>query len=194
MKINKTNFKFSSLTKRGDTKYIVLHHRAGDGDAISIHKEHLNLSYSGIGYHFYIRKNGQVYSGRPVDMTGAHAKGYNSSSVGICFEGNFENEKVSDEQKISGRELIKNLKEKYPMAKVVCHRDLNPTLCPGKNFEKGDFMTEELTSVNDIVWELSHRNIITDKALWLKKLEEDTDSYWLARKCLNYIRGIQGER
>lgn len=47
--------------------------------------------------------------------------------------------------------------------------------------------TTELTSVNDIVWELANRGIITDKALWLKKLEEDKNAYWLARKCANYI-------
>ena len=46
----------------------------------------------------------------------------------------------------------------------------------------------ELTTVNDIVWELAHRDIISDSALWLKKLEEDTNSYWLARKTANYLR------
>ena len=45
----------------------------------------------------------------------------------------------------------------------------------------------ELTSVNDIVWELANRGIISDKDLWLKKLEEDKNAYWLARKCANYI-------
>lgn len=45
----------------------------------------------------------------------------------------------------------------------------------------------ELTTVNDIVWELANRGIITDKNLWLKKLQNDTNSYWLARKCVNYI-------
>lgn len=45
----------------------------------------------------------------------------------------------------------------------------------------------ELTTVNDIVWELAHRGIITDKALWLKKLETDTNSYWLARKIVKYL-------
>ena len=46
----------------------------------------------------------------------------------------------------------------------------------------------ELTTVNDIVWELAHRGIISDSDLWLKKLEEDTNSYWLARKTANYLR------
>ena len=44
-----------------------------------------------------------------------------------------------------------------------------------------------LTSVNDIVWELEHRGIITDKELWLKKLEEDKNAYWLAKKMTDYI-------
>ena len=48
----------------------------------------------------------------------------------------------------------------------------------------------ELTSVNDIVWELAERGIIIDKALWLEKLETDKNAYWLARKCLNHIRGL----
>ena len=46
----------------------------------------------------------------------------------------------------------------------------------------------ELTTVNDIVWELAFRGIITDKELWLKKLNEDTNSYWLARKTLKYLQ------
>ena len=41
---------------------------------------------------------------------------------------------------------------------------------------------KKLTTVNDIVWELSHRGIITATDLWLKKLKEDTNAYWLARK------------
>lgn len=46
----------------------------------------------------------------------------------------------------------------------------------------------ELESVNDIVWELSHRGILTQKDFWLKKLQNDTNSYWMARKCCDYIR------
>ena len=46
----------------------------------------------------------------------------------------------------------------------------------------------ELESINDIVWELEHRGILTQKDYWLKKLKNDTNSYWLARKCCDYIR------
>lgn len=44
---------------------------------------------------------------------------------------------------------------------------------------------KELESVNDIVWELHNRGIITDKELWLKKLTADKDMYWFAYKVCN---------
>ena len=44
----------------------------------------------------------------------------------------------------------------------------------------------ELTTVNDIVWELAHRGILTDKQYWLKKLAEDKNVYCLAKNMANY--------
>ena len=52
----------------------------------------------------------------------------------------------------------------------------------------GDDEMQELTEVNDIVWEFAHRGIITDKELWLEKLQADKNSYWLARKALHALR------
>jgi hypothetical protein len=52
------------------------------------------------------------------------------------------------------------------------------------------YAKKELTTVNDIVWELNHRGIISDTALWLKKLEEDQNAYWLARKTVNYLANM----
>lgn len=49
----------------------------------------------------------------------------------------------------------------------------------------------DLTSINDIVWELEHRGILTQKEYWLQKLTQDKNSYWLARKCCNYIRNAE---
>ena len=47
---------------------------------------------------------------------------------------------------------------------------------------------KELTEVNDIVWEFAHRGIISDSDLWVEKLQQDTNAYWLARKALNFMR------
>jgi hypothetical protein len=49
-------------------------------------------------------------------------------------------------------------------------------------------LSTELTSVNDIVWELAHRGIVSDKELWLNKLEQDQNVYWLARKTVKYLQ------
>ncbi|MDY3927959.1 MAG: hypothetical protein SOZ34_01180 [Clostridia bacterium] len=46
----------------------------------------------------------------------------------------------------------------------------------------------ELTEVNDIVWELAHMDIISDSDLWVDKLQKDNNAYWLARKALYFIR------
>ena len=47
---------------------------------------------------------------------------------------------------------------------------------------------EELFEINDIVWELCARGIISDKALWLEKLKQDTNAYWLAQKTIKFLR------
>ena len=49
--------------------------------------DHLRRGFSGAGYHFYIRKNGDIKTTRPIEKIGAHARGYNAQSIGICYEG-----------------------------------------------------------------------------------------------------------
>lgn len=180
----------SALTVRSSTKYIIVHHAAASkASADDIHKIHLGKGWAGIGYHFYVRKDGSVYQGRPTDKVGAHTTGYNSQSVGICFEGNFESETMSEVQKKAGQELILYLKSIYPKAEIKRHRDFNPTACPGKNFPFDEISKgtpkKSLTTVNDIVWELNYRGIISNTSLWLKKLEADENAYWLANKAAN---------
>ena len=135
MKVNKSKFWWNGqLVTRQKTNYIILHHRAGDGDVMSIHEDHLNKGWSGIGYHFYIRKDGTIWQGRPIDKFGSHALDYNGESVGVCFEGNYESETMADVQIKSGKELVSYLKELYPNAVVGYHKEHCATACPGKNF------------------------------------------------------------
>lgn len=135
MNIIQKVFKFAQqLITRKKTDFIILHHRAGNGDVESIHKEHLDKGWAGIGYNFYVRKNGQVFQGRPIDKVGSHCPNYNSISVGICFEGNFDVEKMNDIQFKSGVELLKYIKSIYKQTQTKGHRELYATACPGKNF------------------------------------------------------------
>ena len=114
---------------------IILHHAAATTcTAQQIHSWHIANGWAGIGYHYFVRKNGTIYKGRPDDMVGAHAGNNNSDSIGICFEGNFDKEQMNDTQKEIGRQLVAELKEKYSIEKIQKHSDVNATGCPGKNF------------------------------------------------------------
>ena len=48
---------------------------------------HRRRGMNGPGYHFYIRKNGDIKTTRPIEKIGAHARGHNAQSIGICYEG-----------------------------------------------------------------------------------------------------------
>ena len=66
---------------------------------------------------------------RPEDQVGAHVKGFNRESIGICYEGGIaEDGKHEDtrtaEQVVTMHHLLVELKKKYPGAKIVGHRDL----------------------------------------------------------------------
>ena len=76
----------------------------------------------------------------------------------------------------------------------VCKKSYYNSKLPGTKFIRPNYASveisksPELTSVNDIVWELHNRGIISEVDKWLNKLQSDTDSYWLARKTCKYIR------
>lgn len=138
MNIIETNLNFNGLTKRERTVRIILHHSGTNilQTIETIHNYHKSLKWAGIGYHFYVRKDGSIYRGRPEDVIGAHAQGdrANYDSIGICFEGNFDVEKMKVEQQEAGKELVAYLKNKYGIDRVQAHREVNSTSCPGMNF------------------------------------------------------------
>lgn len=123
-----------TLQKRSKTDMILLHHAVYNGDVEGIDRIHKNKGWTCIGYHFYVRKDGSIYRGRKEDTVGAHAYGSNYTSIGICAEGNFETDTMSVEQKNSIIELVNYLKNKYGITKVLRHKDVNATACPGKNY------------------------------------------------------------
>ena len=118
--------------KRGSTVYLILHHAAAkSASPDDIHSWHLARGWAGIAYHYYVRKDGSVWRGRPEDWAGAHTEGQNSRSIGVCFEGNFNEESMSYVQAAAGSELVAELCTRYPGLKAVCHRDVDVTACPG---------------------------------------------------------------
>jgi len=140
MNIIKTNLQFNSnYTTRAisSMKRIILHNSGVSvlQSVETIHNYHKNTrGYAGIGYHLYVRKDGSIYEGRPLEMVGAHAYGSNSDSIGICAEGNFNEETMSDIQKNALKELVSYLKEKYNISVVQGHKEVCNTSCPGANY------------------------------------------------------------
>ena len=85
----------------------------------------------GIGYHYVIRRNGEVEEGRPEYMVGAHCVNHSSHSIGVCYEGGLDirgqpADTRTEEQRKAMRQLLEELHGRYPRALIVGHHDLNP--------------------------------------------------------------------
>lgn len=119
---------------RRQTNYIVVHCSAtgpnADIGADEIDQMHKNRGWNGIGYHAVIRRSGVVEFGRPFDDTGAHVKGHNFQSVGVCLVGGVDItgpvKNFTIPQMDSLRALVTTLVYAYPGAIVLGHRDLSP--------------------------------------------------------------------
>lgn len=88
-------------------------------------KEHQRRGFRTVGYHFIIDVDGVLHEGRSEYEVGAHVKGWNSKSLGICMIGL---DRFTSEQWSSLYQLVTQLEKKYKNARVVGHRDLSPDL------------------------------------------------------------------
>ena len=98
---------------------------------------HRARGFNGIGYHYYITRDGQLHLTRSETVTGAHAKGYNTHSIGICYEGGLDEhgnpaDTRTPAQRYTLLILLRALRIDYPDARIVGHRNLPGvrTACP----------------------------------------------------------------
>ena len=122
------------MAKRKETKYIAVHCAATpDGMDIGvkeIDRWHRAKGFLKVGYHFVVRRGGQLEIGRDEDEIGAHVQGYNAVSIGVCLVGGVDADDVSKaennftkEQFSTLRTLLERLQIQYPDAEVLGHRD-----------------------------------------------------------------------
>ena len=109
-----------------------------DVDAETIDRWHRERGGLKIGYHYVIKRDGTVETGRELEEVGAHAKGHNAISVGICLigglsEDNEPENNFTDEQWDALGTLVDSLKAKYPEASVIGHNDVSDKACPTFN-------------------------------------------------------------
>ena len=119
-------------------KLLVVHcsdtNNGEDLSAFDIHKMHLNFGWDGIGYHKVICRSGKIENGRPEYWMGAHVKGKNDVSLGVCLIGRDDFTKL---QFSSLEAVLREWKSLYPDAKILGHRDTGNTSKTCPNFDIG---------------------------------------------------------
>jgi N-acetylmuramoyl-L-alanine amidase len=124
---------------RQTTDYIAIHCSATrpsqDIGVADIRRWHLAQGWVDVGYHFVIRRDGTLETGRPAHVYGAHVAGFNDKSIGICLVGgvsenniNVPEENFTIAQFATLEWLVWGLNFRYPDATCQGHRDF-----PGVN-------------------------------------------------------------
>ncbi len=114
-----------------------------DVGAEDIRRWHRAQGWRDIGYHWVVRLDGTVEPGRDESQPGAHVAGHNERSIGVCYaggvsaDGHTPADTRTEAQKASLRALVARLRSRYPAARVVGHRDLDPSkACPSFDAKK----------------------------------------------------------
>ena len=107
-----------------------------DYTVADITRWHKQRGFTTIGYHYVIYRDGSLHVGRDVNLVGAHCTNHNAHSIGICYIGGCKTDGISpkdtrtDAQKTALVALLKDLRRKYPYAKIHGHRDFANKACP----------------------------------------------------------------
>lgn len=118
-----------------------------DIGAKEIRRWHKNKGWSDIGYHDVIRRNGKTEKGRDYNRIGAHVKGWNRRSLGVCLVGGVDeyNEpeaNFTDEQWESLERYCRAVKAQINGIVIAGHNEYAPKACPSF------YVPEWLQSVN----------------------------------------------
>lgn len=100
-------------------------------------QDHIARGFKTIGYHFYIRRDGTIHKGRPIELIGSHVQGHNKTTIGICYEGGLgKNAKPKDTRTEAQKksiiyvleEILHEVKESQAIEgiEIKGHRDYSP--------------------------------------------------------------------
>ncbi len=103
--------------------------------AADIRAWHIARGFADIGYHYIIALDGTVEPGRDISIAGAHARGYNANSVGVCYVGGLDaSGNPADTRTAAQRQallsVLRDLKSRFPDARIIGHRDVAAKACP----------------------------------------------------------------
>jgi len=184
-----------------EPEFIVIHNTANDASAekeVAFMLSNDNF----ISFHVAVDDK-KIIKAIPFNRNAWHAgdgdkgKGNRKGiAIEICFSKSGGDRFLKAEENAAEFVALVLKQHGWGIDRVKKHQDFSEKYCPHRTLDMGwerflkkveSYMQTELTTVNDIVWELANRGIITDKNLWLKKFQADEDAYWLAKKCVNYI-------
>lgn len=100
----------------------------------AIRDNHVARGWADIGYHFAIDPAGRIWEARPLTLQGAHVRGHNEHNLGIVLLGNFEEEQPTPAALGALTRFVADRMKRHgvPLARLFTHRELGPTLCPGR--------------------------------------------------------------
>ena len=120
------------LTRVIDT--VIIHHSATPPDmdvgVEEFRSWHVKRGYSDVGYHEVIRIDGRIEAGRDRNEEGAHCKGKNRHTIGICLVGDGRCG-FTDAQHNSLGALLRHYRRLIIDVKIGVHNDYAATICPG---------------------------------------------------------------
>lgn len=123
----------------GMVTHIIVHCSATpegrDVCAADIDRYHRRRGFACIGYHWVVRLGGQVERGRSESLAGAHCRGLNHCSIGVCYVGGIDaagrpKDTRTPAQRAALRRLLAELRHRYPMARIYGHCDFAAKACP----------------------------------------------------------------
>lgn len=142
----KTWNKLGTAINKRNIKEIIVHCSATaegkDFTVAQIRQWHLQRGFTDIGYHYVIYRDGSVHVGRSEEVSGAHCTGHNTISIGVCYiggcasDGKTPKDTRTEAQKAALVKLLKELKVKYPNARIYPHYKFANKACPSFNAEK----------------------------------------------------------
>lgn len=100
-----------------------------------IDRYHRSRGFACIGYHWIVRLDGRIECGRSEALTGAHCRGLNHCSIGVCYVGGIDaagrpKDTRTPAQRKALLHLLSDLHRSYPNARIYGHRDFAPKACP----------------------------------------------------------------
>lgn len=112
-----------------------------DFSVADIDRWHRARGFDGIGYHYVVCRDGSVHKGRDVAKSGAHCKGHNAGSIGVCYvggmtaDGKTPKDTRTEAQRAALRALVERLRREHQGASVHGHNEYSSKACPCFNVQ-----------------------------------------------------------